>query len=130
MVSRAAFFRGGVAALELKMTIPKFLPCVLCGLVLALASCAAPKAITVAAAPATKKEEPKVPEPVAPEPMLPGLPNDGIRGSDTMLALPGEGDFRATNPALPKPGGASGAVIARPPTDPPSRVKPKADEPE
>lgn len=128
MVSRAAFLGGGVAALELNMTIPKMLPCVLCGLVLALASCAAPKAVVVAAAPLEKKKEPKVPEPVAPDPLLPGLPNDGIRGGDTMLALPGEGDFRATNPALPKPGGGSGAVISRPPTDPPSRVKPKAEE--
>jgi hypothetical protein len=122
-----AFLGCGVAALEVKMTMLNILPCVLSGLVLALASCAAPKASVVAEAPAQKKEEPKVPEPVAPDPMLPGLPNDGIRGSDTMLALPGEGDFRATNPALPKPGGGSGAVTVRPPTDPPSRVKPKTE---
>ena len=130
MVPRAAFLRSGVATLELNKMIPKFLPSALLGLVLVLASCAAPKAIIVAAAPVEKKEEPKVPEPVAPDPTLPGLPNDGIRGGDTMLALPGDGDFRATNPALSKPAGGSGAVVVRPPTDPPSRVKPKAEEPE
>lgn len=83
----------------------------------------------IAAAPAVKKEQAKVPEPVVSEPM-PALQNDDIRGTEGMLALPGDGDFRATNPAITKPPGGSGTVVSRPPTDPPSRVKPKSPEPE
>ena len=68
----------------------------------------------------------KAPEPVA-DPAMPAQEDDGLRMPD-MLAMPGEGDFRSTNPAAPKAGAASGAVIARPPTDPPTRVKPNAAE--
>lgn len=80
-------------------------------------SCAAPKAIVV--------EEPnqrKVEEPVAEVPEIeePGLPDDGLRLPD-MLTMPGDAEFRSTRPAPDEPG--SGAVIARPPTDPPSRPK-------
>ena len=99
----------------------------LLGVVLALVSCAAPKAIIVEQAPAVKKEEKKAPEALVSEPAVPALPDDGIRMPD-MLGMPSEGDFRATNPSSPKTGGESGAVISRPPTDPPSRVKPKAAE--
>jgi hypothetical protein len=54
---------------------------------------------------------------------------DGIRMPD-LLAMPTDADFRPTNPAAKRAqaGGPSGAVIARPPTDPPSRVKPKSGE--
>ncbi len=54
---------------------------------------------------------------------------DGIRMPD-LLAMPTDADFRPTNPAATQAqaGGPSGAVIARPPTDPPSRIKPKASE--
>lgn len=92
--------------------------------VVVLASCAPPKAIVIAEAPTQKKVTPKVEEPVVPDLPLTGLPDDGIRMPE-MLGLPGDGEFRATNPSLPKTVGDTGAVISRPPTDPPSRVKPK-----
>lgn len=101
----------------------------LLGGALVLTSCVPPKAIVVeaASAPAPKEVE-KAPEPVAPEPLEPPpLPNDGLRMPD-MLAMPGDDDFRATNPST-KTGEDAGAVISRPPTDPPSRVKPKATGP-
>jgi hypothetical protein len=97
--------------------------CLVLGFVWALASCA-PKATVVAEAPVVKKVE-KAPEPVVEEPAAPIQEDDGLRMPD-MLAMPGEGDFRSTNPAAPKTGTSSGAVIARPPTDPPARVKPQA----
>lgn len=76
------------------------------------------------------KEEKADPQPAVEEPavMLP-VEDSGIRMPD-MLALPSEGEFRATNPSLPVPGSEPGAVISRPPTDPPSRVKPKPETPE
>ena len=89
---------------------------------LALLSCAAPKARVV--------EEPKPqPEAVAAAPAVPDagvLPaqDRGIRLPD-MLGLPGDTEFRATTPPAPKGGSEAGAVISRPPTDPPSRPKPK-----
>lgn len=97
---------------------------VLQGMALALFSCAAPKATVVAEAPVKKKEQ-KAPEPVVAEPEMPPLPNDEIRLPSQMLDLPDDGAFRASNPQLPQTGSGSGAVIVRPPTDPPSRVKPK-----
>lgn len=99
------------------------------GLVLALGSCAPPKAIVIAEAPARKKAEPKVEPVVVPDLPVTGLPDDGIRMPE-MLDMPGDGEFRPTNPALPKATGEAGAVISRPPTDPPSRVKPKPPESE
>jgi hypothetical protein len=96
------------------------------GLGLVVGSCAPPKALVIEEAPVQQKKvvEPKV-EPVAvPELPVTGLPDDGIRMPE-MLNMPGEGEFRATNPALPKLPGEAGAVISRPPTDPPSRVKPQ-----
>jgi hypothetical protein len=94
------------------------------GLVVALGSCAPPKAIVIAEAPLKKKVEPKVESLEVPGLPMTGLPDDGIRMPE-MLGLPGDGEFRATNPSLPKTAGDTGAVISRPPTDPPSRVKPK-----
>jgi hypothetical protein len=94
-----------------------------------LVSCVAPKATVIAPPPVVKNEEKKLPEPTPPEPMLPGLPDDGNRMPD-MLVMPGEGEFRSTKPVAPKTGTEAGAVISRPPTDPPLRVKPKpAGEP-
>ena len=82
------------------------------------ASCAAPKAMVV--------EEPKKPE-VAEEPVAevppvpePGLPDDGFRMPD-LLTMPNDAEFRSTIPQPESSG--SGAVIARPPTDPPQRPK-------
>jgi len=78
----------------------------------------------IAEAPVKKKVEPQVEALAVPELPLTGLPDDGIRMPE-MLNMPSDGEFRATNPALPKTSGETGAVISRPPTDPPSRVKPK-----
>ena len=96
-------------------------------LALSMVSCAPPKAIVVALP--VKSDKKKAAETVVAEAPLPGLPNDGIRVPD-MLNMPGEGDFRPTNPTAPKTGPDVGTVISRPPTDPPSRVKPKAPDPE
>ncbi len=99
----------------------------LLGVTLALAACAPPKAIVVVLP--VKSGEKKAPEAVVAEAPLPGLPNDGIRVPD-LLNMPGDGDFRATNPTAPKSGTDAGTVISRPPTDPPARVKPKTPDPE
>ncbi len=97
---------------------------------LALVACAAPKAVVVedpAALP--KLELAAVESDVAATPAAPALPDDGLRMPD-MLAMPGDIEFRATSPMLPAVGGDTSAVIARPPTDPPSRPKPpKENEP-
>lgn len=90
------------------------------GMAFVLGACTPPKADVTAPAPVVKKEEPKVPETPL-EPMLP-LPPDDIPMPDNMLAMPTDRDFRATNPILPKTGPEG--VIVRPPTDPPSRLKP------
>ncbi len=95
----------------------------LLGLALGMFSCAAPKATVVAEAPI--KRETKVPEPTVPEPEMPVLPDNEIR-LPQMLDLPDDKAFRASNPQPPKVG--SGGLMIRPPTDPPSRVKPKEDE--
>lgn len=108
------------------MVTPRKTTVALLGVVLALVSCAAPKAIVAEQVAVPTKVE-KAPEAVVSEPAIPALPDDGIRMPD-MLGMPSEGDFRATNPLSPKTGAESGAVISRPPTDPPSRVKPKAAE--
>lgn len=86
---------------------------------LALLSCAAPKAIVIELPP--KSNKPATGEAALANAIIPPLPNDGIRLPD-MLAMPGDGEFRAP----PAKASDAGAVIARPPTDPPSRPKPKA----
>jgi len=60
---------------------------------------------------------------------LPGNPsgsmsNDGLRLPD-MLTMPDKGEFQSATPTAPKTGAGAGAVTVRPPTDPPSRPKPK-----
>ena len=89
---------------------------------LALASCAAPKPAVVVEKPLEKKQE-KPPESIAPEPEMPALPSDDVPRLPGMLDLPSDTAFRPSNPVLPKIN--SGGVVIRPPTDPPSRVKPK-----
>lgn len=112
----------GSARFEKLMTpIPNIKTLPLLGVALVMASCAAPKAIVVEQAPVPKKQEIK-PEPLVVESELPAFPDDGIRMPE-MLGMPEDGDFRSANPTGVK---QSGAVISRPPTDPPSRVKPKA----
>ncbi len=93
------------------------------GMAIALVSCAAPKAKRVQETPVIKAQV-KVPEPILAGPLLPILPDDGIRMPD-MLDLPSDGDFRAVNPNRVKPGTDPGTVNSRPPTDPPSRLKPQ-----
>lgn len=90
-----------------------------------MVSCTPPKATVVEQAPATKKnEQAKVPEPV-PQEQVPLPPeDDGIRMGN-ILEMPKDGDFRATNPSRPAMDGQPGTVVSRPPTEPPSRVKPK-----
>ena len=106
------------------MPIPKSISSALVGITLILASCA-PKATVVKEEPvAPVKKETKQPEPSVPEP-LPVLPDDGLRMGNGLLEMPKDGDFRATNPSTPKVDGQGGSVISRPPTEPPSRVKPK-----
>lgn len=95
----------------------------LLGVAFALGGCTPPKPEVVAPAPVEKKE-PKAPEPPV-EPLPPVMPSDEIPMPD-MLTMPTDRDFRATNPILPKTGPEG--VIVRPPTDPPSRVKPKPVE--
>ena len=107
------------------MEMIKHKVCVVIGMAVAMMSCAVPKATVVVEAPATKKEKAPEPEVAVPSEPTP-QEDDGLRMPD-MLAMPQEGDFRATNPAAPNTGTQSGAVIARPPTDPPAREKPKAE---
>ncbi len=93
---------------------------------LALLCCAAPKAIVVGPPPAApKKEQPEELKP--PGPPIEPPTEDGIRLPD-MLGMPGDGEFRATAPGATQSPANPGAVIARPPTDPPPRPKPKEGE--
>ena len=96
----------------------------LSGLAVMMGSCVPPKAVVVAGPPVVKKEDKPAELPV---PDLPPLPDEDIR-LPQMLNLPTDGQFRASNPDLPKVG--SSGVIVRPPTDPPSRVKPGDKVPE
>lgn len=89
---------------------------------LVLASCAAPKAAVVEQAPTPKKQK-AAPEPIVPEPELAAFPDEGLRLPE-MLDLPSDRDLRGSKPPASNIGSEAGAVISRPPTDPPSRVKP------
>ena len=105
------------------MVTSKFLTLARIGPALALLSCAAPKA-RVVEPPKPPGDSAAVVDPALPD--LGALPSQdrGIRLPD-MLGLPGDAEFRTTSPLPPKNGGSAGAVISRPPTDPPSRPKPK-----
>lgn len=96
---------------------------------LGLASCASQKGAnpnqSLVAGNSGKPAEPSVPEPV----VVPLPPEDGIRVPD-MLGMPSEADLRSSHPSLSKPEKGTGIVISRPPTDPPSRIKPKETAPE
>ncbi len=107
------------------MPTPKSISSALVGITLAVASCAAPKATVVEQASATKKPgETKIPEPSVPEP-IPALEDDGLRVGGSLLEMPKDGDFRATNPSPVKVEGQGNSIFSRPPTEPPSRVKTK-----
>jgi hypothetical protein len=94
---------------------------------LGLVSCATKKVeVPELRGPEVNPEE-KVPEVAVPSPAVQvPFTGDGMRMPD-MFGLPGESEFRATNPKLPAAEGESGAVISRPPTDPPARVKVPAE---
>lgn len=91
---------------------------------MAMVSCGPLKPRIVVQVPAPKKEEPKVPEPAVPDPTLPPSPMGDIQMPE-MLDLPGEREFRPASPGISKPGESGAVISSRPPTDPPSRVKPK-----
>ena len=105
----------------------KIITCALLGISPALVSCAIPKAAVVAPLPATQKVV-KAPEAVVSEPLIPALPSDEIRMPADMVGLPRDEEFRATTPVAPRADPGAGSVFVRPPTDPPSRVKPKSAE--
>jgi PBP1b-binding outer membrane lipoprotein LpoB len=87
-----------------------------CAPALVLLSCAAPKAsVAEAPAPETQPVEKTAPS----EPSTPAMQEDGIRLPD-MLSLPNEDELRsAVSPPNQTP--ESGAVIARPPAEPPKK---------
>ncbi len=122
---RALFRLSGIfAAMNFLMIYSRTLfRATLVGAVLALASCSAPKVAVPEKAPVPKEKVAENPEANLPEDTPTPLPDDGLRMGN-MLALPTDGDFRTTNPNLVRPANPTGPVIARPPTDPPSRVKP------
>lgn len=109
------------------MVTSKITTCALLGLAMALVSCVPPKATAVAQPPATKKVQ-KEPEATFTEPAVPSLPGEEIRMLPGMVGLPTDADFHATTPVAPRSDPGAGAVFVRPPTDPPSRVKPKPTE--
>jgi hypothetical protein len=91
---------------------------------LALASCAPPKAVVVQEAPApVKRVEAQAVAASGETPAV--LQDDGLRMPD-LLELPGEGEFRPSSATSATTGNEPGAVISRPPTEPPSRVPPPA----
>ena len=96
-----------------------------CAASAALWSCAPRKAIIVEAAPVTPKTEAPLAANVPAEPGDLPPPDDGIRLPD-MLGMPAESEFKTSSHGT-KPS-EGGAVVARPPTDPPSRPKPKPPE--
>ena len=105
----------------------KITTCALLGVSLTLVSCAIPKAAVVGPPPGTQKVV-KAPEVVVEEPPVPALPGDEIRMPPGMVGLPTDEEFRATTPVAPRSDPGAGSVFVRPPTDPPSRVKPKPTE--
>lgn len=74
---------------------------------IALASCAAPKAVVVAEAPKTKRPAAPAETPIA-------LADDGMRLPENLLALPEDNQLRSSAP-INKDGG--GTIITSPPTE-------------
>lgn len=98
-----------------------------------LSSCAATKPAAEAgeqpAAETVAKAEPEPEVAAASEtPVELPAPDEGFRMSG-LLDLPTDGEFRPSTSALGRPGASASPVISRPPTDPPSRIKPKVEEP-
>lgn len=102
------------------MTNPPFATLVRLAPVLALCSCAAPKAAVVAEVTPAAPPQETAAAPVVSEPVTPSLPDDDLRLPD-MMTMPGDEEFRTSKPDQAKPG----PVIARPPTEPPPRTTPE-----
>lgn len=99
----------------------KFLPALplLLMPVLILGACA-PKAVVVEEVPVTANPEPEAPSAEVADPENPNQPvlaDDGIRLPD-MLTLPSDNELRSARAPATHPAAGSGAVIARPPTEP------------
>ena len=127
---QTVYFRRGDATPiwgEFTMVISKITTGVLLGIAMALVSCV-PKATVVAQPPAPPKKVVKDLEGTFPEPPVPSLPGEEIRMPDGMVDLPSDAEFRATAPIAPRSDPGGGSIFVRPPTDPPSRVKPKPAE--
>lgn len=92
---------------------------------MALVSCVAPKAVVVESPLAPKPAQAAISEPSA-KPKRPALQNDGLRLPD-METMPGEDEFRAAKTPPAGDNAGSGAVISRPPTEPPAKPKPKEE---
>jgi hypothetical protein len=92
-----------------------------------LASCAAPKAVTVADPPKKKTANVDGSGNPMPQGNASLLPQDKIRLPDNFLSMPGDTEFRATAPA--NTSAATGAVTVRPPNDPviPPDIGPKTE---
>lgn len=94
--------------------------------VVALVSCAAPKAVAVAdPLQGSKPTTAAAAGDALPKPFVSREPQDKIRLPESFVSMPGEQEFRRTTPAntLISPG----AVTARPPSDPviPPDIGPK-----
>jgi hypothetical protein len=105
----------------------KFTTFAIFGLTWIMASCAATQnAAETAETPAPKAEtktEPEL-EIAAPDPTIElPRPEEGFRMSG-ILDLPTDREFRSSGSALGQPRSPASPVISRPPTDPPSRIKP------
>lgn len=88
---------------------------------LALFSCVPPKANIVQEPAKTKQPEPEV---ATTEPNLPPPVDDGIRLPD-YTTMPRDEEFKAALPTPALPNQTPGSINVRPPTEPPSRPKPK-----
>lgn len=78
---------------------------------LALASCATPKAVVIEQTPI--KQQPSVTSDATVK-KLPALANDGLRMPEDMLALPDDNQLRSTAP-IKKDGNAT--IVTSPPTE-------------
>jgi hypothetical protein len=91
---------------------------------LALSSCVPPKAVVVQEEP--KKDQP-VPEVATTEPNLPPPVDDEFRLPD-FTTMPRDEEFKASLPMATPANQMPGSINVRPPTEPPSRPKPKTEE--
>jgi hypothetical protein len=107
------------------MTTPKIAKSLLFVFVMGLVSCATHQAVPTTQAPADLASTPNA---LPSDTAMPELPDDGIRMPD-LFGMPSSDDFRSSHSPSVRTEG-SGSVISRPPTDPPSRVKPDNTPPQ